>query len=172
MKASTGTPRAAATSHATGTPPRAKPRTTTLSRPRYAPSRPAKMRPASRRSRKTRLGVCLGSCRERVIVVLQYLYRKLVKRSHRFVSDHFDVVDRGGHHPPGEVGQGTCDGQFVADVGDVAVVRIEPRYADAYRGLVTPTQPRLGAGMAVVFVDLDCRSPTLARPVMLITAHG
>ena len=72
---------------------------------------------------------------------------------HRLIGDGFDVVRRDGHQSSGQVGQRARDGQFVADVIDVAVGRIEPGQTDADRLLIAPAQSRLRPGLAFVFVD-------------------
>ena len=49
------------------------------------------------------------------------------------MGDGFDVVGRDAHQPSGQVGQCARDGQFVADVIDLAVGWIEPGETDADR---------------------------------------
>jgi len=77
----------------------------------------------------------------------------------------FDVLRREGHQSSGQVGQRARDGQFIANVIDVAVGRIEPGQTDADRLLIAPAQPRLRPGVAFVFVDRNIHRQVLADVV-------
>lgn len=77
------------------------------------------------------------------------------------MGNSFDVVGRHLQHSLPQVGQGSGDREFIADLGDVAVGRIEPCQANTHQFLFPPTQPCLRPSQSFVFVDRYVDGPVL-----------
>src|SRR5262245_26452945 len=64
----------------------------------------------------------------------------------------------------GEVGEGACDGDLVADLGDVGVGRVAPGGALATQHVrVLRADLRAGVGLAPLLADVDLDVPVLRR---------
>lgn len=66
---------------------------------------------------------------------------------------------------------GSGDREFIADLGDVAVGRIEPCQANTHQFLFPPTQPCLRPSQSFVFVDRYVDGPVLQHVIRLVAAH-